>query len=174
MSEVEKKVNQMIGQYTMNEYKAYKSLVKHKRRINQVFSEICKEKSFPSRRPGPSVKMSCVVVASCSAMPLKALKKKSSKRNQETRVFKTKSLESTKRKRRTSKQISDVELQAASGLAQMSRKKAKKVVKKKVGLLKFGVFPLLSMMFSRWSLHRKVFLLGLPTILLSRPPYFKF
>jgi hypothetical protein len=43
----------------------------------------------------------------------------------------------------------------------MSRKKAKKAVKKKVGLLKFGVFPLLSMMFSRWSLHRKVFLLGL-------------
>jgi hypothetical protein len=76
MSEVEKKVNQMIGQYTMNEYKAYKNLVKHKRRINQVFSEICKEKYFPSRRPGPSVKMSCVVVASCSAMPLKALKKK--------------------------------------------------------------------------------------------------
>jgi hypothetical protein len=34
MSEVEKKVNEMIGQYTMNEYKAYKNLVKHKRRIN--------------------------------------------------------------------------------------------------------------------------------------------
>jgi uncharacterized protein YktA (UPF0223 family) len=75
MSEVEKKVNEMIGQYTMNEYKAYKNLVKHKRRINRVFSEICKEKSFPSRRPGPSVKMSCVAVASYSAMPLKPQRK---------------------------------------------------------------------------------------------------
>jgi hypothetical protein len=34
MSEVEKRVNEMIGQYTMNEYKAYKNLVKHKRKIN--------------------------------------------------------------------------------------------------------------------------------------------
>jgi hypothetical protein len=43
---------------------------------------------------------------------------------------KTKSLESTKRKRKSSEQVSDVELQAASSLAQMSRKKAKKAVKK--------------------------------------------
>jgi hypothetical protein len=57
MSKVEKKVNVMIGQYTMNEYKAYKNLVKHKRKINRVFSEIYKEKSFPSRCPGPSMKM---------------------------------------------------------------------------------------------------------------------
>jgi hypothetical protein len=40
------------------------------------------------------------------------------------------SLESSKRKRKASEQISDVELQAASGLAQMSRKKLKKAVKK--------------------------------------------
>jgi hypothetical protein len=141
MFEVEKKVNEMIGQYTMNEYKAYKNLVKHKRRINRVFSEVCKEKSFPSRCPGPPVKMSCVAVASCSAMPLKASKKKSSKKSQGTpdettssgvQPAKTKSLESSKRKRRTSEQISDVELQEVSGLAQMSRKKAKKAVKKKV------------------------------------------
>jgi hypothetical protein len=52
MTEVEKKVNNMIGEYIMNEYKAYKNLVKHKKKINRVFSEICKEKSFPSRRPG--------------------------------------------------------------------------------------------------------------------------
>jgi hypothetical protein len=37
-----------------------------------------------------------------------------------------------KSKRRTSEQISDAELQAASGLAQMSRKKSKKVVRKVV------------------------------------------
>jgi hypothetical protein len=41
MDEVEKKVNAMIGESTMNEYKAYKNLVKHKRRINRVFSEVC-------------------------------------------------------------------------------------------------------------------------------------
>jgi hypothetical protein len=39
-------------------------------------------------------------------------------------------LESLKRKRKTSERISDVELQAASSLAQMSRKKLKKAVKK--------------------------------------------
>jgi hypothetical protein len=108
MSGVEKKVNEMIGQYTMNEYKAYKNLVMHMRRINRVFYEICKEKSFPSLCPGPPVKMSCVAVASCSAMPLKASKKKSSKKNKGTpdettssgvQPAKTKSLESTKRKR---------------------------------------------------------------------------
>jgi hypothetical protein len=42
----------MIGEYTMNEYKAYKNLVKNKKRINRVFSEVCEEKSFRSRRPG--------------------------------------------------------------------------------------------------------------------------
>jgi hypothetical protein len=111
MSEVEKNVNEMIGQYTMNEYRAYKNLVKHKRKINKVFSEICKEKSFPSRCPGPSVKMPCVVVASCSVVTLKALRKKSSKKSQGTpdettssavQPAKTKSLESTKLKRQTS------------------------------------------------------------------------
>jgi uncharacterized protein YktA (UPF0223 family) len=48
MVEVEKKVNAMIGEYTMDEYKAYKNLVKHNKRINRVFSEICGEKSFRS------------------------------------------------------------------------------------------------------------------------------
>jgi hypothetical protein len=33
MLEVERRVNLMVGEYTMNEYKAYKALVKHKRRI---------------------------------------------------------------------------------------------------------------------------------------------
>jgi hypothetical protein len=139
VTEVEKKVNNIIVKYTMNEYKSYKNLVKHKKNINRVFSEICGEKSFPSRRPSPPVKMPYIVVASCSAAPLKALRKKSSKKSQGTpnettssgvQPAKTKSLESTKRKRQTSKQISDVELQAASSLAQMSRKKANKAVKK--------------------------------------------
>jgi hypothetical protein len=41
-------------------------------------------------------------------------------------------MESSKRKRRTSEQVSDAKLQAASGLAQMSRKKSKKAVRKVV------------------------------------------
>jgi uncharacterized protein YktA (UPF0223 family) len=38
VDKIEKKVNAMIGESTMNEYKAYKNLVKHKKRINRVFS----------------------------------------------------------------------------------------------------------------------------------------
>jgi uncharacterized protein YktA (UPF0223 family) len=37
MDEVEKRVNVMVGEYTMNEYKAYKALVKHRKKINRVF-----------------------------------------------------------------------------------------------------------------------------------------
>jgi uncharacterized protein YktA (UPF0223 family) len=79
MLEIERRVNLMIGEYTMNEYKAYKNLVKHKKRINRVFSEICGVKSFRSRRPGRKLKMPAVAVASCSAAPLKAPRRRSSK-----------------------------------------------------------------------------------------------
>jgi hypothetical protein len=48
MLEIERRVNLMFGEYTMNEYKAYKNLVKHKKRINQVFSEVCEDRSFRS------------------------------------------------------------------------------------------------------------------------------
>jgi hypothetical protein len=139
MVEVEKKVNLMIGEYTMNEYKAYKFLVKHKRRINRVFTEVCGDKPFNSRRPGRKLKVPLVAVASCSAAPINAPQRKSSKRGPSAvdestssgvKPSKTRSLDSSKCKRKTSEQISDVELQAASGLAQMSRKKLKKAVKK--------------------------------------------
>jgi hypothetical protein len=40
MLEIERRVNLMIGEYTMNEYRAYKNLVKYKKRINRVFSEV--------------------------------------------------------------------------------------------------------------------------------------
>jgi hypothetical protein len=72
MLEIERRVNHMIGEYTMNEYKAYKNLVKHKKRINRVFSVICGDKSFHSRRPGRKLRMPAVAVASYSAAPLKA------------------------------------------------------------------------------------------------------
>jgi hypothetical protein len=55
----------MIGEYTMKEYKAYKALVKHKKRINRVFTEVCGDKSFSSRGPGPKLKVLAVAVASC-------------------------------------------------------------------------------------------------------------
>jgi hypothetical protein len=73
---------------------------------------------------------------------------------------KTKSLESTKRKRKSSEQVSDVELQVASSLAQMSRKKAKKAVKKIVATEVRRV-PSAFTMTSLRNLARKVFPLGL-------------
>jgi hypothetical protein len=139
--EIERRVNLMVGEYTMNEYKAYKALVKHKRRINHVFSEFCGDKSFHSRRPSRKLKIPAVAVASCSAASSRAPRRRSSKSSLATadettssgiQPTKTRSLESSKRKRKTSEQVSDAELQLASSLAQMSRKKAKKVVKKVV------------------------------------------
>jgi hypothetical protein len=81
MLEIQRRVNLMIGEYTTNEYKAYKNLVKHKKRINQVFSEVCGDKSFRSRRPGRKLRMTAVVVASCSTAPPKAPRRRSSKIN---------------------------------------------------------------------------------------------
>jgi hypothetical protein len=101
----------MIGEYTMNEYKVYKNLVKHKKRINQVFSEICVDKSFRSRRLGRKMKMPAIAVASCSAAPLKVPRRRSSKGNKlnideitssGVQPAKTNSLESTKQKRKSS------------------------------------------------------------------------
>jgi hypothetical protein len=82
--------------------------------------------------------MPAVAVTSCLAAPPKAPRRRSSKINlsiaDETassgvRPSKTKFLESSKHKCKASEQVSDAELQAASSLAQMSRKKAKKAVK---------------------------------------------
>jgi hypothetical protein len=69
MLEIERRVNLMVDEYTMNEYKAYKALVKHKRRINRVFSEVCGDKSFHSRCPGRKLKIPAVAVANCLAAP---------------------------------------------------------------------------------------------------------
>jgi hypothetical protein len=143
MLEIERRVNLMIGEYTMNEYKAYKNLVKHKKRINRVFSEVCGDKSFRSRRPGLKLKMPAIAIASCLAAPPKAPRRRSSKTSRliadettssSVQPAKTRSLESSKRKRKSSKQVSDAELQVASSLAQLSQKKAKKGVKKFVAV----------------------------------------
>jgi hypothetical protein len=139
MLEIERRVNLMIGEYTINEYKAYKALVKHNRRINRVLSEVCRDKSFHSRCPGRKLKIPAVAVASCSAAPPRAPRRRSSKSiltiadeitSSGVVPSKTKSLESSKRRRRSSEHVSDVELQVASSLAQMRHKKAKKAVKK--------------------------------------------
>jgi hypothetical protein len=127
MDEVEKRVNVMVGEYTMNEYKAYKALVKHRKKINRVFSKVCGDKFFSSRGRGPKLKVPAVTVASCSAAPINAprirsLKRSSSPANEGAssgvKPLRTRSLESSKRKRKTSElRTSDAELQAASGLA---------------------------------------------------------
>jgi uncharacterized protein YktA (UPF0223 family) len=117
MEEIERKVDAMIGESTINEYKAHKNLVKHKRRINRVFSEVCAENSFRSHHPDIDKKETTVVVASCSAEPPKAPQKRSSKKGKNStddtsssavRPDKAKSLESSKWKCKTSEAISDV------------------------------------------------------------------
>jgi hypothetical protein len=138
MDEIEKKVNDMIGKSTMNEYKAFNNLVKHKKIINRVFSEVCVDQSFRSRRPGIRKKAPAVAVASCSSGPPKTSRRSSSKKRKgcddgtssaTVCPEKTKSLESNKRKHK-SEGVSDAELQAAIVLAGLSRKKTKKAVKK--------------------------------------------
>jgi hypothetical protein len=87
-------------------------------------------------------KISVVVVAVCSAAPPKARRSRASKKEKAkscagdtssvVRPGNTKSLESSKRKRKDSEDIFDAEIQAASSLAQLSRKKSKKAMKKVV------------------------------------------
>jgi hypothetical protein len=64
MLEIKRRVTLKIGEYTMNEYKAYKALVKHKRRINRVFSKVCGDKSFPSQ--AENTYGCCCQLLSCS------------------------------------------------------------------------------------------------------------
>jgi hypothetical protein len=75
----------------------------------------------------PDKKVPAVAVASCSAAPPKAPRKKSSKKGKSSagdtssivRPEKTKSLESSKQKHKASEGIFDAEIQAASSLAQL-------------------------------------------------------
>jgi hypothetical protein len=139
MDEIENKVNTMIGESTMNEYKAFKNLVKHKKRINRVFSEVCGDKSFHSHCPGIKTRTPAVAVASYSSEPSKISRRSSSKKRKGSDdgtpsaivcPEKTKSLESNKRKHQSTKGVTDVELQAATSLVGLSRKKTNKAVKK--------------------------------------------
>jgi hypothetical protein len=122
----------MIGESTMNEYKAYKNLVKHKNKINRVFSEICGEISLCSRRPGLNMKAPAVAVASYSAAPLKAPRRTSSKKGKRdademssyvVRPKRTKSLESSKRKRKSSEDVSDAKFKQLLALLDLTERR---------------------------------------------------
>jgi hypothetical protein len=131
----------MVGELTLNEYKSFKALVKHKRRVNCVFSELGAEIALRSCPPGVDKKVPVVVVATCSAALPKAPRKKSLNKRKGMNEAgdissstihpeKTKSLESSKWKCKASDSVSDAEVQAASSLAQLEQKKAKNAVKK--------------------------------------------
>jgi hypothetical protein len=55
--EVEEKVNEMVEKSTLNEYKSYKHLVKHKKRVNRVFSELGAKTALRSHPPGVEKKV---------------------------------------------------------------------------------------------------------------------
>jgi hypothetical protein len=136
MDEIEKKVNAMIGESTMNEYKAFKNFVKHKKIINRVFSEVCGDKSFCSRCSGIKKRALAVAVASCSFGPPKTSRSSSSKKRKgcddgtssaTVCPERTKSLESNKRNHKSTEHVSDAELQAATSLAGLSRRRRRKL-----------------------------------------------
>jgi hypothetical protein len=83
IAEVEKKVDDLVGESTLNEYKSFKALVKHKRRMNRVFCELSAETALHSLPPSVDKKIPAVVVAVCSAGPPKAPRRKSSRRERE-------------------------------------------------------------------------------------------
>jgi DNA-directed RNA polymerase subunit N (RpoN/RPB10) len=76
----------MIGESIMNEYKAYKNLVKHKKRINRVFSEICAENSFRSRRLGVDKKAPAVVWLAVQLHPLNLFEEDLRKKGRTTQM----------------------------------------------------------------------------------------
>jgi hypothetical protein len=140
----------MVGEYTLNEYKSFKSIVKHNRRVNRVFSELGAETALRSFPPGVDKKIPAVAAAVCSAASPKAPRRRSSKKEKAKSNVgdtsspvihpeKTKSLESSKIKRKASEDVSDAEIQAASSLAQLSRKNLRRL-RRRLSLLLFSVF----------------------------------
>jgi hypothetical protein len=124
MIEIEKMVNVMISEYTMNE--CVQGSCEAQEEDQPRVLRFCGDKSFSSRGPGPKLMVPAVAVASCSAAPINAPRIRSSKRGSSSvsegtssgvKPSRTRSLESSKRKRKTSERTSDAEIQAASGLA---------------------------------------------------------
>jgi hypothetical protein len=78
---VEQKVTNMVGEFTLNEYKAFKNIVKHKKRADWVFSELGAELTLRSRPPGPDKKMQPHGATSSVSIgvPSKSCKKMSSR-----------------------------------------------------------------------------------------------
>jgi hypothetical protein len=119
--QAEEKVNAMVGESTLNEYKSFKSIVKHKKRVNHVFSELSAETALRSHPPGVDKKILAIAIAVCSAAPPKAPRRRTSKKGKvkssaidtsspSVHPGKTKSLESSKRKRKASEDISDADI----------------------------------------------------------------
>jgi hypothetical protein len=131
---VEEKVTEMVSEYTLNEYKALKYVVKHKRRVDSVFLELGVETTLRSRPPGIDKKAPTPAAAGSSAAPPKSQRKRALRKEKAKDgagdasspaicSSKTKSLKSSKRKRKSSGGTSEAEVQAASGLAELGRKK---------------------------------------------------
>jgi DNA-directed RNA polymerase subunit N (RpoN/RPB10) len=104
---VEEKASDMVGEFILNEYKAYKHIVKHNRRLNRVFLELGAETTLCPRPLGPDKKTQPVGAASFSAAvaPPMPRKKRASRREKSKDIaghvsspfvcpLKTKSLES--------------------------------------------------------------------------------
>jgi hypothetical protein len=132
----------MISEFTLNEYKAFKHIVKHKR-VNRVFSKLGAETTLQPRSPGPNKKTPTLgaVGSSVAVAPPKPRKKRASRREKYKEdagdasspavcPLQTKYLESSKRKRKASESTFEAEIQVTSNLAELGRKKAKKAVKK--------------------------------------------
>jgi hypothetical protein len=69
--EVEERVTEMVGEFTPNKYKAFKNIVKHKKRVDHMFSELGAEAALRSCPPGVDKKIPAVVVPVCSTAPPK-------------------------------------------------------------------------------------------------------
>jgi hypothetical protein len=114
----------MVGEFTLNENKAYKHIVKHKRRVNHVFSELGAETTIRPRLPGPDKKTPTLGAPSSSAVvaPSKPQSKRVSRKEKSKEdagiasspalgSSKTKSLESSRKKRKVSKGTSEAKIQ---------------------------------------------------------------
>jgi hypothetical protein len=78
--EVEERVTDMVGEFTLNEYKAYKHIVKHKKRVNHVFSELAVETTLRSHPPGVDKKTPTLATADPSAALPKSRRRKVSRK----------------------------------------------------------------------------------------------
>jgi hypothetical protein len=73
----------MVGESTLNEYKSFKALVKHQKRVNRVFSEFGAETTLRSCPPSVDKKVPAVAIASCLAVHPRLQEEKRRRKEQE-------------------------------------------------------------------------------------------